>query len=212
MTPDNILYGGSLTPQYHELMQWAKQTEGLHAIVPDFHRLQIEHWIWSQRAGLGRDILDVGVDTPRRWLGAGYRTFGLRGAEDLHGDLCQAPLESTSLDGVVLTEVLEHCVDPRQAVAEVHRLLRPGGLLLVTSPFWWPDHRTDAYADYWRFTEQGWRLLLAAFVDVSVTPCQFTREGLEAYHLMRRFECMGFAADVRATTGYLCTARKEPIA
>jgi ubiquinone/menaquinone biosynthesis C-methylase UbiE len=122
--------------------------------------------------------------------------------------LLALPFPDAVFDGVVLTEVLEHCVNPPAAVGEVFRVLKPGGLLLVTSPFLWPDHRTDDYKDYWRFTEQGWQLLLGAFTDVQITPCAWTSEGAAAYDFLRRFECWGFACQVKATTGYLCEARK----
>jgi predicted SAM-dependent methyltransferase len=45
------------------------------------------------------------------------------------------PYETESLDGVVFCEVLEHLTaDPMAALAEMHRVLKPGGWLLVTTP------------------------------------------------------------------------------
>lgn len=208
MSRDVLLYGLSQSEEMAYLLRWMQTTPGLHEMVPDYHRLQLEHWIWSKRAELGRDILDVGVYHPRRWLGDGYITFGEHG-EDTQGDLLALPFQSDAFDGVVLTEVLEHCTDPKAAVAEVFRVLKPGGLLLVTSPFVWPTHGIEGeYKDYWRFTRQGWELLLSAFVDVTITACAWTVEGAAAYDFLRRFEAMGFNAYTEATTGYLCSARK----
>lgn len=207
MSRDVLLYGLSQSEEQAYLMHWSQTTPSLHEFVPDYHRLQLEHWIWTHREALGRNILDVGVYNPRRWLGDGYLTFG-RNGEDRAGNLLALPFPDGSFDGVLLTEVLEHCTHPMMAVGEVFRVLKPGGLLLVTSPFLWPDHRTEDYPDYWRFTEQAWAMLLKAFTAVTITPCAWTSEGLAAYDFLRRFECWGFADQVKATTGYLCEARK----
>lgn len=209
MTRDVLLYGLSQSVDFAALLQWAQTTPGLHQFpAPDPHRLQLEHWIWSNREALGRHILDVGVYIPRRYLGDGYVTFGEHD-EDAKGDLLALPFPDGVFDGVVLTEVLEHCVDPKAAMAEVFRVLRPGGLLLVTSPYFWPEHGIEGeYRDYWRFTRHGWELLLQAFCNVQIIPCEWTPEAKGAYDIMRRFECMGFASQTQATTGYLCSARK----
>jgi SAM-dependent methyltransferase len=207
---DVLLYGASRTAALDTLLAWRESTPGLHEFVPDYHRLQLEHWIWRRRGDLGDRVIDVGVDVgnPRRWISPGYQTLGLGDAEDIHGDVLALPLDDNSIDGFVLTEVLEHCTDPPRAIREVWRVLKPGGLLLVTSPFVWPEHATANYRDYWRFTRQGWYLLLNRFADVHVVGCAMTDEGYNAYEIMRVFECFGFAELTHATTGYLCDARK----
>jgi SAM-dependent methyltransferase len=204
---DVLLYGLSESQAFADLLAWSQTTPGVSFPAPDPHRLQLEHWVWSHRDQLGTDILDVGVINRREYLGPGYRTVG-EYTEDVRADVCALPMPAASFDGVVLTEVLEHCRAPFEAMREVRRVLRPGGLLLVTSPFLWPWHGTDEYQDYWRFTHQGWQLLLQPFVDVSITPCTWTPEAEAGYAQMRRFECMGFASLTRAHTAYLCSARK----
>jgi SAM-dependent methyltransferase len=205
---DVLLYFNSQSVPCAELINWARTTPGLHPFpAPDFHRLQLEYFVWLHRELLGQRILDVGVYIPRRYLGPGFVTGG-EFDEDVRGYLLALPCAANSFDGVVLTEVLEHCTDPVGAVNQARRVLKPGGLLLVTSPMFWSWHGTDEYQDYWRFTHQGWALLLKAFKDVEIKPCAWTTEGAAAYDLMRRFECFGFANQVEATTAYLCRARK----
>jgi SAM-dependent methyltransferase len=85
-------------------------------------------------------------------------------------DLCQmnAVLPSDYFDVVVCTEVLEHVLNPFAAVAEIRRVLKPGGILLATSPFNFRIH--GPLPDCWRFTEHGWRALLAGFDDLIIEP------------------------------------------
>lgn len=205
---DYLLIGAWAGAREQALFRWSTATEGLHEFVPDYHRLQLEFWIWQhQQAGnLTGRVMDVGVIDRRDWIGPGYFTFGEREC-DVTGDLRALPL--ADLDVILCTEVLEHCEDPSTACRAMHAALKPGGLLLVTSPFLWPDHGIKGeYDDYWRFTAGGWRLLLRDFADVQLTECAWTDEGAAAYDQLRRWEGFGFKHLVRGATGYLVTARK----
>lgn len=63
-------------------------------------------------------------------------------------------------------DTLEHCEDPLTACRELHRVLRDGGVCVLSSVMFFPIH---AYPhDYWRFTPGGFRALLAPFDDVWV--------------------------------------------
>lgn len=57
------------------------------------------------------------------------------GSTDYVCDIVDIPACSDSFDVVLCTEVLEHLPDPVAAIAELTRVLRPGGLLLLTAPF-----------------------------------------------------------------------------
>jgi SAM-dependent methyltransferase len=94
------------------------------------------------------------------------------------GDLCSAPFRTSSLDVVVLGEVLEHVEAPPAAIASVHRVLTPGGTLILTTPFIFPIH--DRPRDYFRFTRYGLELLLRDFQDVRVTPRSSWSETINA--------------------------------
>lgn len=75
-------------------------------------------------------------------------------------DLCRCNADSIPgdrFDLVICTEVLEHTLKPFKAVAEIRRLLKPGGLALVSVPFNFRIH--GPLPDCWRFTEYGLRSL-----------------------------------------------------
>ena len=78
------------------------------------------------------------------------------------------PFEDESFDVALSTQVLEHVPDPEHVIAEIHRVLKPGGRLFLSAPFAWEQH--DYPNDYWRFSEDGLRKLLADFGDCRITP------------------------------------------
>lgn len=77
--------------------------------------------------------------------------------EDIH----ELSFEDDSVGAVVCVEVLEHVRDPLRAVQEIHRVLRPGGIAILTSVMFMPIH-AHPY-DYWRFTPDGFALLVEPF-------------------------------------------------
>ena len=73
----------------------------------------------------------------------------------LLGDAHQLPFPDGTFDAVILSEVLEHIPDDRHAIAEVARILRPGGTLAVTVPRWWPERVCWALSDAYHEVEGG---------------------------------------------------------
>ena len=49
------------------------------------------------------------------------------------------PFDAATFDVVIAAEVLEHITDDGAAMAELHRVLRPGGAIAVTVPRFWPE-------------------------------------------------------------------------
>ncbi len=76
---------------------------------------------------------------------------------DVIADAHQMPIRNRVAGIVVLAEVLEHLADPAVAIRECFRVLRPGGLLAITTPQYWHVHGHPA--DYYRFTDLGLRYL-----------------------------------------------------
>lgn len=57
------------------------------------------------------------------------------GKLDIVSDITAIPESDASFDAVMCTEVLEHVPDPPRALAELCRLLKPGGQMILTAPF-----------------------------------------------------------------------------
>ncbi len=68
-------------------------------------------------------------------------------AEAVSGDAQLLPFADGSFDGVIASEVLEHVPDDRAAIAELARVLRPGGVLAVTVPSYVPERICWALAE-----------------------------------------------------------------
>ncbi len=78
------------------------------------------------------------------------------------------PVADAAFDVALCVEVLEHSPRPGTLIREIHRALKPGGLLVLTVP--WSARRHHVPHDYHRFTREGLDLLLreAGFVDVAI--------------------------------------------
>ncbi len=77
----------------------------------------------------------------------------------------QIPLADASFDLAICTQVLQYVSEPAVVVAEIHRVLRKGGVLLLSAPAVYP-RETDR--DMWRFSPANLRALLHDFCDVGV--------------------------------------------
>ncbi len=83
-------------------------------------------------------------------------------------DAHRIPLEDASISGVWIQAVLEHVYRPELVVSEIHRVLKPQGLVYAETPFLQPVHE-GAY-DFARFTPSAHRLLFAGFDEISAGP------------------------------------------
>lgn len=71
-----------------------------------------------------------------------------------------------SFGTVIAADTLEHVANFWMAMWEMHRILRKGGLLIITSVFFFPIHNYPH--DYWRFTPQAFTFLLKLFKESEV--------------------------------------------
>jgi len=84
-------------------------------------------------------------------------------------DLCNDNsdiIPSNYFDVIICTEVLEHTLNPFNAVDEIYRILKPEGICFVTTPFNFRIH--GPLPDCWRFTEHGLKQLFKSFKHVDI--------------------------------------------
>ena len=129
----------------------------------------IRRWA-SEFDAVGLRLLDVAPQDHRGarqfWSQAEIFTLDIdpSARADYTADLCSdTGIPAGSFDIILCTEVLEHTLQPFDAVKEMHRLLKPGGRLLLSAPFNFRIH--GPLPDCWRFTEHGLRALLGGLYD-----------------------------------------------
>lgn len=88
---------------------------------------------------------------------------------DYIADLCKCNhdiIPDNFFDIVLCTEVLEHTNNPFLAVEELYRIVKPAGVVAVSTPFNFRIH--NPLPDNWRFTEHGLRVLFSKFKSVDI--------------------------------------------
>ena len=152
------------------------------------------------RAAEGQeDIADVrDVFNAASYIGCDIRPGpGVDRIEDVH----RLTFADESVGTVICLETLEHVTDPIRAVQEMHRVLRPGGVLAISSLMFFPIHEHPA--DYWRFTPQGFELLLDPFESrlVMAQGYELLPEGIYGVGVKGPFPGMGRALLPRTWSG-----------
>jgi SAM-dependent methyltransferase len=124
------------------------------------------HAFEAYRRGASVVAVDWGVpevETTKRWLGA-IAEAGEAGEvgdgvapryEVVRGDLLALPFPDASVDRVIASEVLEHIPDDVTALAEIFRVLKPGGRVAVTVPRYGPERICWALSDAYHANEGG---------------------------------------------------------
>jgi SAM-dependent methyltransferase len=81
-------------------------------------------------------------------------------------------IPGNAFDCVILTQVLNYIYDVKAAIRTIHRILKPGGCVLVSVPgiSQLAQHEMECYGDYWRFTSISLRRLFEeVFPEANVT-------------------------------------------
>jgi SAM-dependent methyltransferase len=118
--------------------------------IYEFGSLQVEgQEVWADLRPYFKDKKYVGCDM-REGLGV-----------DVILNLHDIELPSESVGTVLLLETLEHVEYPYKALDEIYRILKPGGVIIMSSLLNFPIHEHPF--DYWRFTPEAFNSLLKKF-------------------------------------------------
>ena len=118
------------------------------------------------------DVLEIGCGNAR-WrvlFPSSSKYVGMdivdRPGVDVVANAEQMPFEAESFDVIFSNAVLEHIQDVAQAASEIHRILRPGGHLILGTHGVWPVH--CAPHDYRRWTSYGLLWEFRKFCNINV--------------------------------------------
>jgi len=114
-------------------------------------------------------------------VGAGMEKFYLNKSFEIVGtdvsygpqtqlivDAHDIPFAEATFDCVIVQAVLEHVLDPQRCVAEIHRVLKPEGIVYAETPFMQQVHMQQY--DFTRFTHLGHRRLFRYFGEIKSGP------------------------------------------
>lgn len=94
---------------------------------------------------------------------------------DVAGDIHQLSryFGEGQFDAVFMVSVMEHLAMPWKAILEINRVMKPGGLLFISTHPVWPAHALPW--DFWRYSKEAFPVLLNRFTGFEVLKCD---EGL----------------------------------
>ncbi|NIT35793.1 MAG: methyltransferase domain-containing protein [candidate division Zixibacteria bacterium] len=166
----------TLATRWREVRSREAGRRGYFFLTPGLYALYRTFLVSGARHVKGR-VLDAGAGYGA-WrpvlTGRGDVTavdFSAGDRPDVAADLKSLPYPDNTFDAVFCSQVLEHEREPAAVLAELRRVSKPGGTLVLTAPHLSRLH--DAPGDYFRFTAYGLRLLAekAGFVAEEVVPC-----------------------------------------
>jgi SAM-dependent methyltransferase len=74
---------------------------------------------------------------------------------DVIGNPLQLPFANDFFDTVISIEFIEHIEEPWKFIAEINRILKKGGICILTSPYIFPWHNRGKDLDFFRFSKEG---------------------------------------------------------
>lgn len=122
-----------------------------------------------RHAAGGGKILDLGCGA-RKLSGCIARMdYVWTPGQNLRGDAHNLPFADSTFSLVICTAVLEHVADYRRAIAEIVRVVKPGGEVWIEIPWLFPAHPGDSEqkADYVRLSASAYAREFAPFEMIS---------------------------------------------
>jgi len=96
----------------------------------------------------------------KKYVGCDYEDgLGVDKVLDLHN----IDIQDETVGTLLMFDTLEHVKYPYKALKEIHRVLKQGGVVIMSSVMDFPIH--SAPYDYWRFTPEAFKSLLENFDD-----------------------------------------------
>ncbi|HEX2315994.1 MAG TPA: methyltransferase domain-containing protein [Thermomonospora sp.] len=104
-------------------------------------------------------------------------------ARTVQGDARDLPFEDDTFDKIIASEVLEHIGDDLAAMAELLRVLKPGGRLAVTVPSWLPERICWALSEEYHTAPGGHiRIYTRAELEAKLKATGFRVDGHHHAH------------------------------
>ena len=144
------------------------------------HRRQIlARWLASLPDNLV--VLDVGgriqpyrpliESRAHRYIGVDLQ---LEGMVDVVADAERLPFANNCIDVVICTDTLQYVSEPGAAIREMHRVLQPGGKLILSARGCYPEHHDEV----WRFLPSALRHECRMFSSLEIVPEGYSGSGL----------------------------------
>ncbi len=123
--------------------------------------LSIKHYAKGRMVDIGCGLRPYQIlfkDQVTSYIGIDWPASAEKARPDIISDALFLPILHDKADTVLATELIEHLPDPDQFIAEVARILRINGALILSVPFLEPLHEEPR--DYYRLTPHGLRVIL----------------------------------------------------
>jgi SAM-dependent methyltransferase len=133
------------------------------------YRLWQENAAFAARIPPGAKVLDAGAgDAPYKPLLSHviYESADFEKVDKLYAqstyvcDLASIPVPDCRYDFIFFNQVMEHVPDPQSVLRELFRVLKPGGQLIYSAPFFYEEHEVPY--DFYRYTQFGVRHLFTS--------------------------------------------------